>query len=349
MDRELCKIAGITFMRYAAPCSNFCKFCSAGVKKFDNVTFDTFARIVRRFVGWSAERDENPPTSAAMQYTHAYLSYERSKEFLDLCPPGRYEPLPLQMNGCRFMPDDELADLFDRHRRAGYPKYNITICGDRRLHDRWVGRAGEFESFARMARVAAPLGYLRIENMFLSRSSIPVLDSVMETLDTFPGPSKRQIVPFMYIGNARNLEDERVTAEDLLAISPAARPFIEWDPERPDFTALRGFDSETTWVDRYANGYRRRDVQERYLMVRVTEENAEELLTRDCGEVFEEYAERYLGVFEQIPEFDELCRRYGDPGNPRLYRGFELERKWVEHFVKENLWDRRADYEISSF
>lgn len=349
MNINQLNIEGITFIRYTAPCSNFCKFCSVGTKWFDNVPFDTFASIVRRFVRWSAESPSNPPVSAAMQYTHAYLSYERSKEFLNLCPPGKYGPLPLQMNGCRFMPDDELYELFERHFRAGYSKYSITVCGDRGLHDRWVGRSGEFDSFRRMAVIAADLGYTRVENVFLSRSSIGCMESVIRTLDSFPGKFERSISPFMYIGNARNLESERITRKDLVLLPDSAKPYINWDAESAPCHSIFGYRTEGEWIHSYADGHRSSESEHRYLLIRVDEKNARLLSTGSCSDIYLEYKNRYISVYEKIPEFYELSRIYGQPENRRLYLDFELERKWAEQYIRDNLWDKREDYAISSF
>ena len=348
MDSSKLSFAGITFMRYTAPCSNFCKFCSVGFKWFDDISIDTQERIVQRFHAWAKTKPEPVHVGAAMQYTHAYLSEEESRRMRCMGDAGENGILPLQMNGCRFMPSDELREMFSRHKRAGYDSYMFTICGTPPVHDRWVGRAGEFEALMRMARAGADTGFRREEKVFLSVDSIPVLREVLARLDALPGPHSRRVFPFMYIGNAHNLEPKRISYDTLLAVPEEAYPYMDLEYDRPGHPlALRNYASEREWCAQYAAGLLQEEEDRKYIMVRLTEENVPTLLTGDCEALYRHYCGRFASAFEQIPPLAELCKMYGDTENDRLYLRFELERKWVMRYLRTQRPDLLEDAGLS--
>ena len=128
-------IASIVIIAYNQVCCNHCRFCSVGKKRFDDISFSQFVKVMERFLEWKERGGRIPVFAPAIQHTHALLSYEQSQKFLELCARGNCTPLPLQMNGCIFMPQDDMYSLLERHRRAGYDRLSLTFCGNRSVHD----------------------------------------------------------------------------------------------------------------------------------------------------------------------------------------------------------------------
>ena len=350
MDPARIRIYGIVLMRYSVPCSNFCKFCSVGFKRFDDVPLDTIATIARRFLEWKSDDPEKPGIFCTTQYTHAYMTYEQLMTLKNVSSPGKYKPLPLQLNGCRFMPEDELCAMFERHGRTGCNNYCFTICGDRKVHTYWVGRAGEYDALLRMARVAAKQGWHREEKLFLSKSSIPCLKGVMDELDMLPGERNRRIFPFMYIGNARNLEHERITYDDLSDVPKEAYAYMDLEFGRDGHgLSLKEYLSEQEWTQWFMRDYEEPVELEQCLVIRLDAESIPRLLTENCGKLYHEYLNRSLEIYEKLPLMDELCFKYGEPENQRLYTRQELERKWVQRFIHDNLWEHRGECNLSLF
>jgi hypothetical protein len=272
-------------------------------------------------------------------YTHALMSAEQSRVYRELCSRGDYTPLPLQMNGCIFMPDDDLERLLMNHRSAGYDTYSQTFGGNQPLHDKLVGRKGEFEFLKRMAVIAARLGYTRQEQILLTERTLPTVSELISELDTWPGNRVRQIAPIVYIGRAKGLERERVTRKSLSGLPDAVKQYLRMDQ----------YKSEAEWLAWIGNNYSDARTRKKYVMIRIDEANLEKLLTRPCGEIFNEYIERYMEVYRQIPEITELCAQYGNRDNEKLYWFSELERKWIEIWLEQNPLPCADGYAISGF
>lgn len=339
-------IAGIVIIAYNQMCCNHCRFCSVGQKRFDDISFDQFTAVMEHFIEWKEREGRIKVFAPAIQHTHVFLTYEQSQKFRELCAQGDCAPLPLQMNGCIFMPQDDMRRLLEGHRRAGYDRLSLTFCGNQPVHDLWAGRRGEFAFLLKIAKIAAELGYQRQEQIFLSKSSIPVLDELIEELDKLPGEYTRSIYPFNYIGFAQKLENERITRQDLPAVSAKAEPYLELIDGMYDMP----YQSEAEWIEWVAQNYDNEAPRNKhYLRIRLDEESLPRLLSEDCNKIYEDYYKRFAHVYEQIPEITVLAKRYGDRANDRLYALYELERKWIEAYVAENLPHLEADYRISDF
>lgn len=338
-------IASIVIIAYNQVCCNHCRFCSVGKKRFDDISFSQFVKVMERFLEWKERGGRIPVFAPAIQHTHALLSYEQSQKFLELCARGNCTPLPLQMNGCIFMPQDDMYSLLERHRRAGYDRLSLTFCGNRSVHDLWAGRRGEFDFLLKIARITAQLGYHRQEQIFLSKSSIPVLDELLDQLDELPGEHTRSIYPFNYIGFAQKLENERINSDDLLSVPDKAKPYIELI----DGIHNEPYRSESEWIDWVKKNYDNDAPRDRFLGITLSEESLPQLLSEDCDKIYDDYYTRFNNVYQQIPEITELADRFGDHDNDKLYALYELERKWVEAYVTKHLADFEEDYRISDF
>ena len=327
-------VKGLTIIKYTNPCSNHCCFCSVGKKRFDSIPFDRFTGIVERFLQWKEQSNLPLKIATAVMHSHALMSYEQSKIYRELCARGGYDPLGLQMNGCIFMPEDDLECIMENHLRAGYTAYTQTIAGYRDLHDKWVGRKGEFDFLMTMARVGARLGYTRQEQILLSQSSIPQLKELVNTLDSLPGLRERQIYPVTYIGWAKRIERERPDREAIRRVPAILNPWLY--PENSDSPfCIANYKTEREWIDWVLLHYQDDEPRERFMMVRVDEGNLTWLESANCEEVYEQYLLRYNMMYNLLPEMTELCSRYGDRENERIYFLSELERKWVELYLDE--------------
>lgn len=113
-------INGVAIGLYSLPCCNHCRYCSAGAKHLDNIPFNRYVRVVERFLDWREQKHSELVVTPSIMYTHALMTYEQSKKYRELCFRGGYTPLELQMDGCIFMPEDDLEGYLEGHRRAGY-------------------------------------------------------------------------------------------------------------------------------------------------------------------------------------------------------------------------------------
>ena len=64
--------------------------------------------------------------------------------------------------------------------------------------------------------------------------------------------------------------------------------------------------------------------------------NIDYLERASCDEIFAAREREYQDSYRAIPALDELCRRYGDPTNRRVYMmSRDVEGRWLEMHQRE--------------
>ena len=72
------------------------------------------------------------------------------------------------------------------------------------------------------------------------------------------------------------------------------------------------------------------------LKLDVDETNIDYLEQTSCEEIFVERERQYRESYREIPALDELCARYGDPTNRRIYMmSRDVEGRWLEMHERE--------------
>jgi hypothetical protein len=326
---------GVGIMRETSPCCNHCRFCSAGQKTFHNIPFDRYERIVERFLTWKAEKSlDNFLISPIQMYTYATMPVKQLVRRFRLCERGGYTPLPLQMNGLIFMPEDQLRDCLQEKKEAGFTKICLSFAGMGNFHDTWVGRRGEYKFLLAIAKIAADIGLERLEKLFLTQSTIPQLEPLMDVLNDIPGTVERQILPLVYFGWAKNLENERITQE-----------MLEQLPEQiSKYAMVENLKTEQQWIYLLRNGYQDESLNNKHLMLKLREDNIDKLEEGSCDEIITGLKAKYDRVHTALPEMREMAGMYGESSNLRLYMLSELEKKWTERYLKDNPQINMADY-----
>jgi hypothetical protein len=247
------------------------------------------------------------------------MTEEQSRRYRALCQRCGYTPLPLQVNGCVFMPRDDLLRVLEGHRRTGYDAYMMTIAGLPKTHDAWAGRRGEFAYLRNIAAAAALLGYQRIEKVLLTRTSLPQLEELFPVLDGLGGPSRRVTIPVDNAGRGRYLERERLDRRMLGGIPNPA-----------------GHQTEGEWIAWLERNDGEAKVKHTHQYLTVDGENVDRWEREDCGRIYDEYYRGFMETYRLLPEIVELAHLYGDKTNDKLYALHELERKWVMRYLQEH-------------
>jgi hypothetical protein len=72
------------------------------------------------------------------------------------------------------------------------------------------------------------------------------------------------------------------------------------------------------------------------LEIDVDETNIDHLENTSCEEIFAERQRQYRDDYQRIPALDELCSRYGDVGNRRIYMmSRDIEGRWLDMHERE--------------
>jgi hypothetical protein len=228
----------------------------------------------------------------------------------------------LNLGGLRIRQGDALIEWLEERRTAGIVGFHTSLAGCGETHDRWNGRAGDFDYQATILRLAGERGMVRRERLFLTQNTLPIFDRLLDILDGIPGEVRSRVAsPFFYAGLATRYEGERLTEDDRDNL-----------PERIDKLRPARFNnwlSEREWLPIMMETAS----QPRKLLLKldVDETNIDYLETASCEEIFAERERQYQESYRLIPALDELCARYGDAANRKIYMmSRDVEGRWLD-------------------
>jgi len=234
----------------------------------------------------------------------------------------------LNLGGLRIRQGPALTEWLEERRAAGIVGFHASLAGCGETHDRWNGRAGDFDYQTSILRLGGERGMVRREKLFLTENTLPIFDRLLDILDSIPGEiSNRVASPFFYAGLASRYESERLT-EDI-------RDNL---PERINRLRPPRFDnwlSEREWIPIMLETAS----QPRKLILKldVDETNIDYLENASCEEIFAERERQYQDSYQHIPALDELCAQYGDPTNRKIYiMGRDVEGRWLDVHRRES-------------
>jgi hypothetical protein len=326
MPREIVG-KGLRFSLRHAPCAHICRYCLISESRKRSVLpFARFEQLVHRFHDWRQAERSDLEIGVFVGPSFDY-DIETLKGVARLRERRGAKFRIVNLGGLRIRRGEELVDWLEERREAGIVGLHTSLAGDGDIHDRWNGRAGDFEYQFAVLRLGGERGMVRREKLFLTKNTLPVFERLLDRLDTLPGELQgRSASPFFYAGLATRYEDERLTEDDRDNL-----------PER--INALRSgkfgtWRSEREWIPimlETASAPRRL-----VLKLDVDESNIDRLESASCEEIFsareQDYRESYLG----IPGVDELCDRYGDLANRRVYMmSRDVEGRWLDLHQRE--------------
>jgi hypothetical protein len=327
MPREV-EGKGLRFSLRHAPCAHICRYCLISEsRKRSALPFSRFEQVVHRFYDWKQASGRNDFQIGI--FVGPSFDYDletlQGVARLHARRGGRFQILNL--GGLRLRHGDDLIAWLEQRRAAGIAGFHASLAGSGETHDRWNGRAGDFDYQMTILRLAGERGMVRRERLFLTQNTLPVFDRLLDILDAIPGEvSSRVASPFFYAGLATRYEDERLTEDDRDNL-----------PQRINQLRPARFDnwlSEREWMPvmlESANRPRRL-----LLKLDVDETNIDYLENASCEEIFAERERQYQESYRGVPALDELCARYGNPNNRKIYvMSRDVEGRWLDMHARE--------------
>ena len=326
MSREIVG-KGLRFSLRSAPCAHICRYCLISEsRKRSTLPFSRFEQLVHRFHDW--RQAERPDLEIGVFVGPSYdYDLETLKGIARLRERRGAKFRMLNLGGLRMRRGDELVTWLEERQDAGIVGLHTSLAGFGAIHDRWNGRSGDFDYQVSVLRLGGERGMTRQEKLFLTRNTLPLFDRLLDLLDTIPGRSlSRTAGPFFYAGLATRYEDERLTEDDRDNLPPRINElrsgkFATWLSEREWIPVMQ----ETSTRPRRL-----------LLKLDVDESNIESLENTPCDEIFAQRELEYQKSYRAIPALDELCERYGDPENRRVYMmSRDVEGKWLDLHQRE--------------
>jgi hypothetical protein len=306
-----------------APCAHICRYCLISeTRKGSTLPFERFEHLVHRFYDWK-ETDRRGDLEFGVFVGPSFdydLDVLRGVARLRARRGGKFQILNL--GGLRIRRGEALTAWLDERQAAGIVGFHTSLAGCGETHDRWNGRAGDFDYQTSILRLGGERGMVRHERLFLTQNTLPHFERLLDILDGIPGEVRnRYATLFFYAGLATRYENERIT-EDIRDTLPerinALRrgKFQDWRSEREWIPIM----SETADKPRKL-----------FLKLDVNEANIDRLEQLSCEAIFAERERLYQEEYRQIPSLDELCSRYGDPTSRKLYMmSRDVEGRWLD-------------------
>jgi hypothetical protein len=318
---------GLRFSLRHAPCAHICRYCLISEsRKRSTLPFARFEQLVHRFHDWKqANRRDDLQIGIFVGPSFDYdLETLRGVARLHARRGAKFQILNL--GGLRVRSGEALLAWLEERRAAGITGFHASLAGYGEIHDRWNGRAGDFDYQTSILRLAGECGMVRREKLFLTQNTLPIFDRLLDILDGIPGQvASRTASPFFYAGLATRYESERLTEEDRDSL-----------PERINRLRPQRFDnwlSEREWIPIMLETAD----QPRKLLLKldVDETNIDYFEHAPCEEIFAERERQYQESYSLIPALDELCSRYGDATNRKIYvMSRDVEGRWLDLHVR---------------
>jgi hypothetical protein len=322
MPREIVG-KGLRFSLRHAPCAHICRYCLISEsRKRSALPFSRFEQLVHRFHDWKQSSGREDLGIGIFVGPSFDYDLETVKGVARLHARRGAKFQILNLGGLRVRRGAELVAWLEERRAAGIVGFHTSLAGCGETHDRWNGRAGDFDYQMSILRLAGKHGMVRQERLFLTQNTLPIFDPLLDILDNIPGKLRSRVAsPFFYAGLATRYENERLTEDDRDNL-----------PERINQLKPAKFDnwlSEREWIPiMLETGSRPRRV---ILKLDVDETNIDYLEQTSCEQIFAERERQYQDSYREIPALDELCARYGDPTNRRIYMmSRDVEGRWLE-------------------
>lgn len=326
MTREIIG-KGLRFSLRHAPCAHICRYCLISEsRKRSALPFARFEALVHRFHDWRQAKRPDLEISVFVGPSFDY-DLETLRGVARLRERRGAKFRFVNLGGLRVRCGDELTEWIEERRAFGIIGFHASLAGYGEVHDRWNGRAGDFDYQTAILRLAGERSMARQEKLFVTKNTLPLFERMLDILDALPGELHgRSASPFFYAGLANRYEDERITEDDRDALPNRinelrAGKFGDWRSEREWIPTMM----ETADKPRRLQ-----------LKLDVDESNIELLERALCEEIFDTREREYQESYRAIPALEELCARYGDSNNRRVYMmSRDVEGRWLDLHHRE--------------
>src|SRR5215813_10946985 len=214
MSREIVG-KGLRFSLRHAPCAHICRYCLISeLRKRSSLPFSRFEALVHRFHDW--RQSERPDLEIGIFVDPSFdYDIETLKGVAHLRERRGDKFRFVSLGGLRIRLGNDLIKWIEERRAAGIIGFHTSLAGYGETHDRWNGRAGDFDYQTTILRMAGERGMARQEKLFLTKNTLPLFDRLLDILDAIPGEVRsRTATPFFYAGLATRYEETRLTEDD---------------------------------------------------------------------------------------------------------------------------------------
>jgi hypothetical protein len=154
---------GLRFSLRHAPCAHICRYCLISEsRKRSALPFARFEQLVHRFHDWQQAAQHDLQIGVFVGPSFDY-DIETLKGIARLRERRGAKFRILNLGGLRIRRGEELVTWLQERRAAGIVGFHASLAGCGDIHDRWNGRAGDFEYQTTILRLGGERGMVRAE------------------------------------------------------------------------------------------------------------------------------------------------------------------------------------------
>jgi hypothetical protein len=315
-------------------CAHSCKYCLMGKKRLAKITPARFIGFVERFLEWERKQGSDEIVGYVPNYTS-----DHNRETLELLKdvderfPRRYSPLRgITLGGLPMRTESELLEWLTERQSFGCETAHGSLAGTGKVHDYWNGQSGNYELIMTTMRIAGEIGMALGARMFVAKSTLSLLQELNDDLERLPKHEAdwRYATPFFYAGWGARLEEERIDEDERDALPKWLEPMIRRS------TSLRDviWRSEREWIETIRDG--KAQPSQIQLILNINDDNIDRLEGMSCDAIVAEYRSRTQAAYAAIPSLTELCERYGDRNDRRVYILQRcIQMKWLDLHLRD--------------
>lgn len=307
------------------PCYAHCRYCLlSSCGKATGVDYERGKRIAKRIYD---EIQTKCPELGFFYYIGYCMDDENLIDYIRFTqkiesPSGHF----LQLNGLRLRDETETNEFISELVGAGIKLIDLTFYGMQEYHDRFAGRAGDFDFLLRILKAVRHHGLKVRFSIPVTKENLSQLDELVGLLEQYQTGEISVFLPHRK-GRGRSLDALRLTADDLDRLSDRVRAYLSNYRTESEWLASENLETPDT----------------RVLTLSLTPDNIEKLEAMTLEEILtflEELDDRYYAA---LPAPEELVTLYGNKVGTRLYRRLrDLQMEWQHRYLEDNnikVWD----------
>ncbi len=313
------KTVSIHVSTLCVSCENRCRYCLLSWDgKLLGANYDRCQRYAERFYHWL--RAHRPELSFQFYYGYS-MEHPRLLEAIRFARGiGSAGGEFLQFDGLKFRTPAQITELLRDIQAQGIRLIDLTFYGTRRYHDRFAGRAGDFDYMLEILRQANQLDLAVNIGIPATRENAGQLEAL---LDIFSAYRVNHLYIFIPHGEGRgaSLENIRLTSREFEQLSDRVRGYMNTAKFKPEKQWLAQAQLETP--------------EKRMLGISLTPENMdffENMSFADTIRYLEDMDDAY---YRQVPTLEELARQYGDPEGEKFYSQRDLYLIYQRRYIRE--------------
>ena len=205
------KTVSINVMNLCVPCENRCRYCLLSYDgRVMGVDYKRSEAYAKRFYEWL--RENRPELSFLFGFGYS-MEHPRLLDAIDFCRSiGSATGEFLQFDGMKFRTDKELESLLRQLKDRGIKLIDLTFYGTENYHDRFAGRAGDYDLMMRTLAQANKIGLDVTVSIPITQGNAEQTDSLVEQLEQYNTRKITCFVPHSE-GRGRWMEPIRLSAQ----------------------------------------------------------------------------------------------------------------------------------------